>query len=814
MSCCGNREKLGEMKQEQKWDYINLSDFKSNSCLAPISYLILYINIIITIAVYVTDTLTAVNLIAFNRWNSEVKPAIPFTVSKWIFAICIIISWVLLFFELLRAIRVMRRGGIAESYLDPLAVQIQSIRLGRNGRGWRRFLVFAALTRSWLRTVFAEGPRQVVNGVTLYTVMRASIIPIGQHAASDGHSGFTQFFINVESLAESSRTQAVILFSMLFTLVIWLISAFDLVLGCILYILFLWHHIPSTDNGLSGYCRRKIDSRVNRIVAAKIKKTLEKEDVKRRKEQARALKEGREISPIAKKPTVPVLITADDDKVMEMPLLNRQASHSTMASTTSRPPTRAGIVTPGLPRQPTLPDVSSGLTRQPTVPEVSGDIIRPPPPSRSVTQSSAMSDASYASNAPLLGEASAMGYGPPGRSPSPAPPLPTGGFSSGQYNSVPRPAPSRSATNQTQYSQRSLTPSSRPPTAQSRNTSAPTPMPMPTRQNTAPPAITQEPRLPLMQPPNAPGRFPVAIPSRQNTAPGALEPMKQADPRLPFMAEEENRRPPGPSQSPSNPYRPANQDRVMSPAADSYSRRTPVPTSDATDQATPTALQPGRRTPGPSYDTRAQSPVSSPAPTQSPPPNSVGYVAFNPNFHPSPVDVGDQSAQNPHSPPPTSFNAPKMPRQPYQPQQQQQRRNMTAPVASAGLPPGGPTVPFTTNNFYSRPQPQLPPQRSATAPLHPPPASGYDDSIYDAYGDGGEYHGAYEMPTIPQMPPRAATSSPRAGPGGYHTNGGGGGGGVYDSPGGYGYGGYGYGSANAHGNNGNAYGNNSGRLPY
>ena len=48
----------------------------------------------------------------------------------------------------LRAIRVMRGGGVAQSYLDPLAVRIQSVRLGSEGRGWRRFLVFAELTKS------------------------------------------------------------------------------------------------------------------------------------------------------------------------------------------------------------------------------------------------------------------------------------------------------------------------------------------------------------------------------------------------------------------------------------------------------------------------------------------------------------------------------------------------------------------------------------------------------------------------------------------------------------------------------------------
>ena len=64
--------------------------------------------------------------------------------SKWIFAACIMISYILYAYQWVRAIRVIRRGGVAESYLDPLAVQLQSMR----GKGWKRFLVFTELTNS------------------------------------------------------------------------------------------------------------------------------------------------------------------------------------------------------------------------------------------------------------------------------------------------------------------------------------------------------------------------------------------------------------------------------------------------------------------------------------------------------------------------------------------------------------------------------------------------------------------------------------------------------------------------------------------
>lgn len=153
------------MRAEQKWGYIvkrslaydeqntdyilqNLSDFKSTSCFTPLSYGFLYVLLITSVACYAVDLFTAINLLVFDRWSGQVKPYIPFYISRWIFAACIILSWIFLVYRWLRAIRAMRTDGIAASYLDPLAVQIQSIRLGGKGRGWRRFLVFTELTKS------------------------------------------------------------------------------------------------------------------------------------------------------------------------------------------------------------------------------------------------------------------------------------------------------------------------------------------------------------------------------------------------------------------------------------------------------------------------------------------------------------------------------------------------------------------------------------------------------------------------------------------------------------------------------------------
>lgn len=125
----------------------NLDDFKSTSCGTYFSYFVVWWFFFISLAVYAIDLWTASNLLFFDRWSGQVKPVIPFNISRWIFAGCIILSWVLLIYRWIKAVRAIKGGAIVASYLDPLAVRVQSIRMGKEGRGWKRFLVFAALTK-------------------------------------------------------------------------------------------------------------------------------------------------------------------------------------------------------------------------------------------------------------------------------------------------------------------------------------------------------------------------------------------------------------------------------------------------------------------------------------------------------------------------------------------------------------------------------------------------------------------------------------------------------------------------------------------
>jgi hypothetical protein len=220
--------------------------------------------------------------------------------------------------------------------------------------------------------------------------MQAQIIPGGDHAAED-RSGFEQFFMNIKTMVETGNKQeTVIYFTMLFSLVIWVIGALGVIFATLFYILFLWHYIPRSDNGLTNYCRRKVETRLSRIVSKKMKKAIEKEDQKRKEEERRAIKKGN-ADTIRSKPTLPSL--ADDDKSSVFGLQRAETfgTVTTLPQYSSNAPSRTNTVT-------TNSTAASAIGRKPVLPTLN----ERPMPDRSDTQFSTIS---YGSNAPLLSQA-------------------------------------------------------------------------------------------------------------------------------------------------------------------------------------------------------------------------------------------------------------------------------------------------------------------------------------------------------------------------------------------------------------------------
>ncbi|KAI0026058.1 hypothetical protein F4780DRAFT_785162 [Xylariomycetidae sp. FL0641] len=522
---CGGRRKVAEIRPEQKWEAISLQDFKSNSFFTPFAYGYLYFSLLISMAVYGVDSFTAINLLAFDTWSGSIEPTqlISFDVSKWIFSACIIASFVNLAFEHLRAWRVMRRGSVAESYLDNLAVRLESVRI-TGGQGWRRFLVFAELTKSkkgaeyvalftyfsfqsWFRVIFCSGPRQVVNALTLYAVYKSNLIPTD---VSSVQSTLGSFFAKLQTLAAENMQQAVILSGMVFTLVIWVISVLFFLVACLFYVFFLWHYIPRQDGGLRGYCERKINKRLVKIVTVKVNDALANEEKQRRKADYKAaLKTGEK--PVGERQaTLPKFLDAGMDsgsgnKLQEMPMMSRTETMATLPVYTSRPGT----------------------------PSEAFDPARPPPPSRRGTD--------YSANTSLVSSAAGMGMD---RAASPVPSLPNIDFSGYQQ------------------------PPPRPGTANSNRSYGPAANPSLFSQDAMPPMPER-----VMSPASTVGGFSRPMPSPAPTMDGYARPMPRAVNQLSGR--------PGPPGTPGPPGRPpfegGMRDGRSSPAPSMYSNRGPPP---------------------------------------------------------------------------------------------------------------------------------------------------------------------------------------------------------------------------------------------
>ncbi|KAI9151843.1 Low affinity K(+) transporter 1 [Paramyrothecium foliicola] len=400
MGCLSHRRKQTEELVETRWEYISLNDFKATGCGTQFAYGYLWFLLLLSIVFYAVDIFTAVNLLAFNRWASQIQPAIPFDIIKWIFSVCIILSIINLVYEGIRASRVMKRGNVAECYLDSLAVRWESLRLG-SGQGWKRFLVFAELTKSkkgteyialftyfsfqgWIRVLVCSGPRQVVNAMTLISVYQARFNI--SNASVEG--SISEFFQKIKLIAEDDYRQAVILSGMLFTLVIWAFSMLFLIMAILFYVCFLFHWIPRADGGLSGYCERKVNKALRKVVTEKVNKALAKGQMKAE------MKNGKEfgLERAATLPTLPNVGVAQSDSLPSMPVLARQDTNTTLPAYT---PTGATA------------SFELGSMDQ-----------KRPVPSRTGTMAS---DATYSSRAPLTAAAADMGYGRPA---SPAPRVP------------------------------------------------------------------------------------------------------------------------------------------------------------------------------------------------------------------------------------------------------------------------------------------------------------------------------------------------------------------------------------------------------
>ncbi len=233
----------------------------------------MFIESLIGLAVFGSDLYTCVLLLGYSKWASNVQPSIPFHISRWIFSACILFSIVWYIYEIAACVMIVKTKVISLAYTNPMAKKYYSY------KGFGYFCLFEAITgarnfqervtlfvyfsmKGIFRLLIADSPRQVLNGITLYSVLQLSDDFVGA----------------VKRLATSSYQEAVVICFMTFAFTIWVIRILSL-LTAFFCVIPVYMHVKHNTSGnekisLERYICKRINQRIKEIVKKQHQKGL------------------------------------------------------------------------------------------------------------------------------------------------------------------------------------------------------------------------------------------------------------------------------------------------------------------------------------------------------------------------------------------------------------------------------------------------------------------------------------------------------------------------------------------------------------
>lgn len=199
---------------------------------------------ILKLALLASDLYTCIKLLAFNSWSNDyIKPYLPFRISKWLFSVCILVSIVLSVWEGYNGYWIFKTDNIALTYVNNFSRFLNSL------INYNKFCVYNRVTpetksqkicffaffelKNCFKLLFADTPRQIINGLTLWSVL------LTVHSNSDlgDFQSFDSLISRIKKIAKTNHPEAVILSFMFFSFVIWIffITKFFIAIGCAIY---------------------------------------------------------------------------------------------------------------------------------------------------------------------------------------------------------------------------------------------------------------------------------------------------------------------------------------------------------------------------------------------------------------------------------------------------------------------------------------------------------------------------------------------------------------------------------------------------
>ncbi|KAG8809591.1 hypothetical protein FRC17_003374 [Serendipita sp. 399] len=226
--------------------------------------------------------------------------AIPFPVAKWLFVGCILFSFLLLAYEARKSQKIVASRDISFAFTNVMAQNYYSL------RSYDHFCLFCHINDSttmkddfaffifftfkeWKRLLLADGPRQTINALTLYSFYLAK-------STEDGKWWDVNKYIDKEDMVTN-----ILLVAIVFTVLIFLGSLLLLIVAAILYIPLLC----SIRGNLKEYCCHKVDKRIGELIKKKNKQRVLRQEQLAKKEAASGT--------ARQQPTLPT-ISLDDDE--------------------------------------------------------------------------------------------------------------------------------------------------------------------------------------------------------------------------------------------------------------------------------------------------------------------------------------------------------------------------------------------------------------------------------------------------------------------------------------------------------------------
>ncbi|ORX53616.1 hypothetical protein DM01DRAFT_1322594 [Hesseltinella vesiculosa] len=263
---------MSSMEKGPKWknesvrghsfDYLDMDDFYDPSCMTRLSYLFIYVIVIKSILVYVADAYSAVSLLVLGHSStSTIDPVIPTHISKWIFLGCVIVSFLLLIWDMYKSKKIIRSRDIALVFTSVQANRYYSMKdyryhslFTRINKSRKRidsyaFFIFFTL-KGWKRLMLAEAPRQIINIVTLQALV-PNWIQIDKGGVSLDNTALGHSWV-----------QQLMTISMAFSVLVFAISFFLVAIAGCMYVPLLCH----IRGNLKEYVCHKVDKRIEDLL--------------------------------------------------------------------------------------------------------------------------------------------------------------------------------------------------------------------------------------------------------------------------------------------------------------------------------------------------------------------------------------------------------------------------------------------------------------------------------------------------------------------------------------------------------------------